>query len=65
MTNYVSVDVDLYIHKSDLIKLDKGEAVIGYKEIYNTNEYELVSKYAFLPSIQLNDNSYSVCSINK
>jgi hypothetical protein len=66
MSNYVNVNFDLYIRKSDLIKLDNGDEVIGYKTVSNPNEFELVSKYAFIPAAtKINDNEYSVCTINK
>jgi hypothetical protein len=66
MSKYVDIDFDLYIHKSDLNRLDNGEAVKGYKQVSNPNEYELVSKYAFIPAaIKINDNEYSVCTINE
>jgi hypothetical protein len=65
MTKNVNITFDLYIRKSDLIKLENGEEVTGYKTVNNPNEFELVSKYAFLPAIKINDNEYSVCTINK
>jgi hypothetical protein len=65
MTKFVNVNFDLYIRKSDLIKLENGEEVTGYKTVNNPNEYELVSKYVFLPAIKINENEYSVCAIIK
>jgi hypothetical protein len=62
----MNIPFDLYIKKSDLIKLENGEEVIGYKTVSNPNEFELVNKYAFIPAaIKINDNEYSVCTINK
>lgn len=65
MTNYTNLTSDLYIHLSDLPALSNGEAVAGYKQVNNPSEYELISKYAFLPAIQLNENTFSVCAITK
>jgi hypothetical protein len=65
MSTFVNVNFDLYIRKSDLIKLDNGDEVIGYKTVSNPSEYELVSKYAFLPATKINENEYQVCAITK
>jgi hypothetical protein len=66
MTKYVNVNFDLYIHLNDLQRLDNGESVIGYRMVSNPSEYELVSKYAFIQAaIKINDNEYSVCTINE
>lgn len=65
MTNYININFDLYININDLNKLDKGEEVTGYKTVSNPDNYELLPYYAFLPSIQINENEYSVCTINK
>jgi hypothetical protein len=66
MKNYVDIPCDLYIHKTDLSKLDKGDSAIGYIKVSNPAEYELVPKYAFIPlAIKVNDNAYSVCTINE
>jgi hypothetical protein len=60
-----TINFDLYIHVNDLEKLENGDEVTGYKTVSNPSEYELVSKYAFLPAIQINNNEFSVCTINK
>jgi hypothetical protein len=67
MTNkYTEINFDLYIHVNDFPKLDRGEAVIGYRQVNDTTNYELVSQYAFIQAaIKINDNQYSVCTINK
>ena len=65
MSNYVTVQFDLYINTSDLINLENGDSVIGYKQVSNPENYELISKFAFLPAIKINENQYSVCAINK
>lgn len=65
MRNFVTVPSNLYIHISDLNKLDKGEDVNGYIEVNNPSEYELINKHAFQPAIKVNDNIYNVCYIFK
>ena len=64
-TKFVSVPTDLYILKSDLIKLDKGDSAIGYIKVSDPNNYELINKYAFQPAIKINSNEYDVCLIFK
>jgi hypothetical protein len=63
MTNYIKVNFDLYVHVNNLKELEKGNEVIGYKQVSNPNEYELISHHAFLPTIQLSENEFSVCAI--
>ena len=65
MTNHININFDLYIHINDLDKLENGEVVTGYKNVTNTDEYELISQYAFLPAEKINNNEYLVCIINK
>jgi hypothetical protein len=60
-----TINFDLYIHVNDLEKLENGDEVTGYKNVSNPSEYELISHFAFLPATQINDNEFSVCTINK
>jgi hypothetical protein len=61
--NSINLQFDLYIHVNDFSKLENGDTVIGYREVSNDSNYELISKYALLPVTQLNDNEFKVCAI--
>jgi hypothetical protein len=65
MTKYTNVPSDLYILKSDLPKLDNGGEVEGHITVSNPDNYELVEKYFFQPSIQIDNNTYLVTLIFK
>jgi hypothetical protein len=66
MKKFYNVPTDLYIHKNDLIRMEQGEAAVGYEEVSNHENYELISKHAFQPLREqdiLSHNSYSVVFI--
>lgn len=64
----VRVPYDLYVSLTDLERMKKGEEGIGYTSIEHIGDkmaYERISKHAFQPAIQIDNNTYNVVLILK
>lgn len=65
LSELVRVPLDLYVTPADVLRMSKGEEGIGYIEVSNTDAYKQISKHAFQPAIQLDNNTYKVTFILK
>lgn len=64
----VRVPYDLFVSKKDIASMKLGNDGTGYvsiEGISNREDYEQVSKHAFQPSVQIDNNTYNVTFIQK
>jgi hypothetical protein len=70
MKEFVKVPCDLYILKSDIPRMEKGDSAIGYRTVPDEeiHKYELISKHAFQPVSEehvIDENTFNVVFIFK
>lgn len=63
MNNFSTITTNLYVHKSDIPILRAGGETKAHISAPNENEYTLINKHAFHPSLQLDNNTFLVTFI--
>ena len=65
MRELVRVPIDLFVKKEDIARMESGDEALGYIEVDQPKDYELIDKHSIQPAIQVDNNTFKVTFILK